>query len=103
MGDRMSSFEREIHQQQSEIKSQQKEIHELSASIRELTSVIRETLMPKFDGLTKTVEDLTDRVYKIEIQRAKESTAREWLQSNWQLLAIILLVTFKPELMSFFN
>ena len=58
----------------------EEKVDQLSGDIRQLITVVSQ------------MNDHEQRIRQIELERAKESTAREWLNKNWVSLAIIIAI-----------
>ena len=74
-----------------DIKELRKDIREMATSVTRIATAV-ESDLPQLKSELKSQDA---RIRKMELERARESTARDWLQKNWIVLAgiIALLVS----------
>lgn len=70
--------------QMKEVKDDIKELRREQGEIK--------TVLTRIATAIENQKDIENRLRQIELERAKESTAREWLHKNWIALAVIIAI-----------
>ena len=71
--------------------NQMKEVKDDIKELRKEQGEIK-TVLTRIATAIENQKDIERRVRQIELERARESTAREWLHKNWVVLAVIIAV-----------
>jgi hypothetical protein len=82
---RMSSLEKKVDKIEDSMQA-------MSGDMREMLTTMKTTMAPMIEKLS----DVEQRLRVIELERAKESTAREWLSKNW-LAIVVFMAVFANE------